>query len=606
MPASPSGVYFWRLQNKMRIRNKAYISSVFALSALMIVSAVGTFAFAHSSKSATVTKLTTNATARTAQVQFMGTRDMTKIPAATAAQLKTPARALPEHKIARTSGHGSSAAPKTAPAPNISSGSPALPNVFNSFDGMADSGTTCPYFGSGCQPPDMAIAAGQKGFEVQEVNMSVAIYDVAGHLQSGWPKTSTSFFGVPSEACDPGVGGAFLSDPRAFYDSTDARFGVAMLQVEGVPNLNGNCPFQSYYWIAVSTSSVPTGSWNIYRINMICSGGSPCDPTAGADYTQIGFNADGIYMSGNMFGSNFSGNFDYAEVIGCNKALMYAGQATNCSEYLNLTVTGPGGTVAIDTVNPTNTLEHDWSTHAELFVSSFNSPDPFGDDCVSTACHGVSIWSMSAPGTSSVQFAGVFVDTNSYVEPQASDQPGCTQCVESLDNRVSATPVYHAGSLFAAHETNINNGSQTVPGAQWWEFRPTLSVGYPAHITGATVNQDAYLAGSGDISVSFPALTVDTEDDLIMVYDYMSSTINPGINYTGRRVTDPINTFPRGLGRVVKAGLAPTSDSRWGDYEAGSFDGFQNDNLWIAAQYSGANGDWSTFIVRLRYGLNLE
>lgn len=589
----------------MQKRSKAYISSVFVLSALMIVSAVGTFAFAHSNSSASTVKVAAHAVSRTASVRFMGTRDMSKIPAATPSQLKTLAHAMPEHHIARTAGHGTSAAPKVAPAAAVT-GTPALPNVFNSFNGMADSGTICPYFGTGCQPPDMAIAGGQKGFEVQEVNMSVAIYDVAGHLQSGWPKTSTSFFGVAPQACDPGVGGAFLSDPRAFYDSTDARFGVAMLQVEGVPGLNPNCTFQSVYWIAVSTTSIPTGSWNIYAVNMICSGGAPCDPTAGADYTQIGFNADGIYLSGNMFGGNFGGGYDYAELIGCNKAAMYAGVATSCSELIDLTVTGPGGTVLIDTVNPVNTQEHDWSTHAEFFVSSFNSPDPFGNNCVTAACHGATIWSMSAPGTGSFAWGGVFVDTNIYVEPPNSDQPGCTACVENIDTRVSGTPVYHAGSIFAGHDTAVFNGAQVVGGIQTWEFRPTLSVGYPAVITGASENQDFYLAAGGDTDVSFPAYAVDTENDLIMVYEYMGSTINPGVNYTGRRVTDPLNEFPRGLGRILKAGLAPTGDSRWGDYEAAGFDGFQNDNMWLAGEYSGANTDWATFIARVHFGLNLE
>src|SRR3954453_5900300 len=93
----------------------------------------------------------------------------------------------------------------------------------------------------------------------------------------------------------------------------------------------------------------------------------------------------------------------------------------------------------------------------------------------------------------------------------------------------------------------------------------------------------------GDQAASFGALIPDYNGGLLMVYDTMSSGINPGILYTGRQVTDPPNTF-QGPGHYLQVGLAPTTDSRWGDYEATSYDGPNYDHIWFASQYSNKKG----------------
>src|SRR6202011_4760642 len=124
--------------------------------------------------------------------------------------------------------------------------------------------STCPYFG-GCVPPDQALAASLL-FVVQGVNTSFAVYSPTGALKAGFPKNSVKFFGIPAPgACDPA--GPFTSDPRAFYDPQEGRFWVAMLQVEGAFGVN-NCPEKSIYWVAVSATSDPTGSWHVDAFNM--------------------------------------------------------------------------------------------------------------------------------------------------------------------------------------------------------------------------------------------------------------------------------------------------------------------------------------------------
>src|ERR1700730_11612095 len=126
------------------------------------------------------------------------------------------------------------------------------PLALTRFAGMADSASTCPYFG-GCQPPDMAIAA-SSNFVVQGVNTSIAVYSPTGTLLPGWPKDSNTFFGIPAPGwCSPN--GPFTSDPRAFYDPIDGRFWVGMLEIEG-PLINA-CGVVTKYWAAVSATEDP-------------------------------------------------------------------------------------------------------------------------------------------------------------------------------------------------------------------------------------------------------------------------------------------------------------------------------------------------------------
>jgi len=56
----------------------------------------------------------------------------------------------------------------------------------------------------------------------------------------------------------------------------------------------------------------------------------------------------------------------------------------------------------------------------------------------------------------------------------------------------------------------------------------------------------------------------DADGNLFMVFEFMNSSINPEIAYAARRVAFPFGFFHDG-GLVLKAGSAPTLDSRWGN-----------------------------------------
>ncbi|MEP7177657.1 MAG: hypothetical protein ABI775_01070 [Pseudonocardiales bacterium] len=478
----------------------------------------------------------------------------------------------------------------------------------SSFIGMQSSKSICPYFGTGCNPPDMAIAASPQ-WVLQGVNSSFEVLDTRGHVQTGWPRNSQTFFGVPNEPnnCDPASGNQpFMSDPRAFYDPAHKRFWAASLQVEGAIGVAVNCPLLTVYYLAVSQTSDPRGVWNVYEFDM--SAGT----TNVADFTQFGFNGDAVYFSANMFTQDGTA-YAYAELFEANKRMMENGSgAFTSSGFLSLTATGPGATYLAATVQPVLTLGS--GSRGEYFVNTFDAPDPVnGHLCQNAAdtCSGLGLWQMIDPiahdsGGPQPTLTGTYVPTRPYVFAPPADQPTCTQCIDASDLRISDTPVYQNGTVHAAWETAIDNRTQTVPGIEYAQ----VNVAHPR------ASQSSYYRFGGDTAVSFPAVMPDGHGRVVMVYDLMSSTVNPQTRYV---TTESRSARFTGPGHLIKAGEAPYRPGvcgtavlpvcRWGDYSAASSDG--SGNVWLAGQYANGNvgpstdpnfssRNWGTWIIGLR------
>lgn len=449
------------------------------------------------------------------------------------------------------------------------------PNPKTKFRGISDSPQTCSL--GACQPSDMALAT-SASWIMQGVNDAFAVYSTAGTLQTGWPILGRNFFNIPSPgSCDPT--GPNLFDPRAFYDINDGRFWVMMIQAEGTWAGN-TCPFASIYWIAVSQTNDPRGSWFVYGINMTLG------TQNNADYPGFGFDKKAVYFTANMFSNAHS--YQYAEIVFGSKSLMESGQTVTFHAFSDMTVNG----APVDTVQPVETeLTKSAQTEPELLINSFNIN--FGGGQCSSLCSGVVVWSLSNPTGTKPVLTGVVIATNTYGLPPFADQPACTQCLETFDVRITGTPVFANGLISFALETGLNNGTQLVPGIFWGQVQPTFTSG---KISGGSITQSGYLGFAGDQAASFAALMPRKSGNLLIVFDVMSHTLNPSIDYATRLTTDPAGTFESPL--LLVNGKNSTPDTRWGDYSATSYDGLSTNNVWFAAQYTVTNGDWSTYIAK--------
>jgi hypothetical protein len=489
-----------------------------------------------------------------------------------------------------------------------------------SFIGQSASATTCSYFGPGCNPPDMALAASTQ-FVLQGVNTQFEVLDTSGNVQAGWPVSAQAFFGVPNVThtdgtpCDVAhLSQPFLSDPRALYDPVDHRFWAAMLQVENGLGIAPDCPFKSVYYVAVSQTADPRGEWNVYEFNMSLDG------QFAADFTQIGINHDGVYFSANMFGprTGLNGGF-YAELFEANKAKMERGRGDFTADgFFNLQAQGPGITAATgpflaDTAQPALTLDGSGGS-TEVFADILNGPDPVnGHFCgvfgggAADSCSGLILGRMTSPidhdsGGVAPVLTGTYVPSKPFVISPPADQPSCNRCVSALDLRFTATPVVRDGVLYGAFETALNNGTQIVPGIEWAQVDLPDSRRDISARTG-------YYNFSGDAAASFPALMPDGRGNVAMLFEHMSHTVFPETRYI---VKEGGSNF-HGQGTLLKAGEdsyrpqlcgtgTPAVVCRWGDFSASSFDGAGG--IWFAGEYANQlnlgppqNGrNWGTWI----------
>src|SRR5258706_2301441 len=360
--------------------------------------------------------------------------------------------------------------------------SAGTPSASASFIGQQSSPATCSYFANGCNPPDMALGASSQ-FVLQGVNTQWEVLDTAGNVQPGWPASAATVFGVPNLSnaarapCDPAHNSQpFLSDPPAPYDPIAGRFWAAMLQAENSLGIAPDCSFKSVYYVAVSQTSDPNGSWNVYEFDMSMG------RNFGADYTQLGINGQAVYFSANMF-SNTNNGF-YAELFEANKAKMEGGKGSFTADgFFNLRANGPGITAATgpflaDTVNPAINLDGS-AGNTETFVNTLDGPDPVtGHFCgftglgFSDSCSGIAVWKMTDPiahdrGGAAPTLTATYEATEPFLVSPPANQPSCNQCIDALDLRFTGTPVVRNGTLYGTWDTAIGDGSHALPGIEW-------------------------------------------------------------------------------------------------------------------------------------------
>ena len=157
---------------------------------------------------------------------------------------------------------------------------------------------------TGWTPPDPALAVGPSHV-VMTVNSRLAWYTKAGAAQ--FSQDLQPFF------ASVGAGG-FCFDPKCFYDHEARRFVVLALETYGST--------EAYITIAVSDDEDPNGVWYRYRTDAVITVGAQ---TFWWDYPGLGYDSNGIYVTGNLFGLS-SGGWAGVGYRVYDKAAMYAGQ----------------------------------------------------------------------------------------------------------------------------------------------------------------------------------------------------------------------------------------------------------------------------------------
>lgn len=523
------------------------------------------------------------------------------------------------------------AAVKNLVARRLSAGEIGSPRSTMRSAGPAMGATTPPSVGlnSGffaqqevcCDPPDMSLAVGPT-YILQMVNNYVAVYDKKGNLQSGFPKNADTFFGLAS--------GTYTTDPRAFYDWNSGRYFVLELTETNTGSATGSPNVGAVAW-AVSKTNNPNGEWWVYPNNLQqASGICPDFPTLGHDVTDWGVDATkgGIYIGLNLWsgandchGDSYTGN----SIFILPKDELYKGEGYSYWYFTGL----EDGSTLVDTIQPYNVTSKTTNPSSIFWVNSFNYD--WGGGICTSGCNGLIVWSISGPTTANGShpaqpnnpfaflkggngpiLTGVAIKTaHNYSLPPSASAPNClaanTPCIDTDYAFISGQVKYNGGELFGSFNTGVSGTSPAVAGPIWFDIHPVVN-NNNSQITSAEERQeDCFVCGGfgNNGSAFYATLQPDSENNVLLVYDYAADNAYPGMAYTSRRVTYG-DSLMDGVGNYLVVGGGSGVSGRWGDYTATSpdFSNAATTLLWFAAQYAPSpSGSWGTAIGSAEYKL---
>jgi hypothetical protein len=439
---------------------------------------------------------------------------------------------------------------------SASSSTPRIPSTSSNFDGIGANGSA---------PPDDDGAAGPTQY-VELVNTEFAVYSKTGGVILS-PRTTNTLWSGFGGGCQTNNDG----DGTVLFDTLSGRWVIQQFSVSTTPYLE--C-------IAVSTSNDATGSWNRYSFQ----------PTSNfPDYPKMGVWPDAYYISYNMFNAAGTAGlgtlvcaYDRTKMVSGQAATQQCKTATTAAEKTALPATVDGTTAPASGtpewfvgLSPatSNALAYwrfhvDWSTPAN---STLSAATDLPVNAFSQACGGAT----------------------------CIPQSGTSQQLDSLGDRLMYRLAYRN---YGDHEALVVNHSVTAGssvGVRWYELRPS----------GSTLNvfqQGTYAPDSTYRWMG--SIAMDHSGDMGLGFSTSSSSVHPGLRYTGRLASDPAGTMPQGESTIITGPGSQTGSvlqplSRWGDYSEMTVDPADDCTFWYVNEYLPSNGsfNWSTRIGSFKF-----
>ncbi len=367
---------------------------------------------------------------------------------------------------------------------------------------------------------------------VELINSDYAVYDKTTGAFIGTRITDSAF---RQNALDNGGGTVSDSfDPRVVYDPASARwFATAVDAAESV---------NSSILVGVSDASDPTAGWPGFRID------ADPDNRRWADFPTLGVDADGVYVSANMFDlpappprstdvSVFS--FPKADL------LLATPTVANRTEFLIAGIASLGFAVqpsvdfgssdgrAAMLARPNGT-----GTHSTLRRT----------DILNAATQTAGAASLSSSG-------GIAV--TSYSAPPLANQPGPDDNVNTSDHRISGNVFEQADSLWTVQSVSIGGRSAV----RWYEIDETTS----AVLQSGTIDDN-------NLDLYFPSIAADSDGNVVIGISsssdvqFISSYAVAGTTVGGVTTFDDITLLKAGVASYER--LDNSGRNRWGDYIA--------------------------------------
>lgn len=409
---------------------------------------------------------------------------------------------------------------------------------------------------SGSVPPDTYGEAGLE-YYFQVVNTSFAVFNKTGEMVFGPYASSWIWLGMPNNDNS--------GDAVVLYDEAADRWLFSQFSLPNYPS----GPF--FQMIAISQTSDPMGSWYRYQYEF------PLMP----DYPKFGVWQDGYYMSSNNFGTQgFANNGAY----GYDRAAMLAGDPD--AVRISFTVVAGGGFNTIYPADCDGTLPPAGTPNYFGFIKR-NDAQYFG------------FYEFQAdfanPTNSTFGNLVQLPITPFSYQLTGIPQLGTDRVLETLSDRLMYRVQYRRFDNYEAIVTNhtVNVGGNRA-GVRWYEFRKTTGNWF-VYQEGTYAPADGHCRWMGSIAM-------DTAGTIAFGYSISSSTLYPGIRYTGRLKDDPLGQMTIAERTIIDGGGCQTGiwsgRSRWGDYSAMSVDPANPTTFWYSTEYYGttSTSNWKTRI----------
>lgn len=437
-------------------------------------------------------------------------------------------------------------------APTNMSGAQAsslgAPSTIATFEGIAKGGGI---------PPDPSGAAGPNQY-VAIVNFEFAVYSKTGTPLSGPMSTKTLWqgFGGLCETSAP-------ADPTVEFDQLAERW-VIQRMARSFDN-----EVSDLLCVAVSSSSDATDTWYRYSFKY----------TNYPDYTKLAVWPDAYYAS--SYVGTKKGITGGPELCAFDRAAMLTGSSASKQCFREANQQGAILPATLHGTTPPAAGEPAWFLERSKTQKNALAYRTFHVDWEEPENT-----TLSGPTNLSVE---------AYTYPtEEVPQPDTTRTLgTNAVNLMQPLGYRNFGDHQAIVATHAVDTGESI-GMRWYELRP--EEGALSLYQQGTYSPDDTYRWTGSIAI-------DRFSNIALGYSVSSSSVYPGIRYTGRFVDDPLGTMPWQETSLQEGGGSQTNSGRWGDYTHMSVDPADDCTFWYVNQYAPDTYeiiDWYTRIGSFR------
>jgi len=337
----------------------------------------------------------------------------------------------------------------------------------------------------------------------------------------------------------------FAGDPRILYDPESQRWFAASLDFPSLPPPQDN---SGRFLLAVSKTSDPTQGWQAVDAG----------PTF--DFTELGINKDGVYLIATD--ATFA-----VDIVSIPKSDLLA--ATPTAANATTFKTGNAG------LEPQPAVASDLSGSEAILSGSTN------------LLKISSIDSTDSTPTLDDQDRTVVIPQGLPNFPGAT-QKGSSVRIPTGNQSFGSNVVMQDGKLFGV-ETIALNSDLSHPGLRWFEIGSPLT---------APVLLDSGIISPPGLDVYYGSIAVNPMGEVVIGFSGSGPDDYPSAYAVAGKLSGDNLTFGDPI--LLKAGVAPDTSGRFGDYSTTSYDPANPSHFWTIQEWTSLTG-WSTEISEIDF-----